>query len=385
MLPKFLVSTALVSIAAGVFTGCAASSVDEAAFDAAESELIGGRVGAVFTLNNDAVSNDVVVYRRAANGSLQRAASYATTGQGSGDGLGSQGSLVLSQDRRWLFAVSAGSNELSVFQVQGENLALVDTIATGGIRPVSVTEHAGLVYVAHAGEANNNITGFSQRRDGTLAPLPGSTHALSAATVGPAQIAFSPSGRALVVTEKMTNKIVEFRIDASGTPASMTVHESVGRTPFGFAMTQRGQVIVSEAFGGDADASKVSSYQLGRQAGLTNISASVPTTESAACWVALAKRDSFAYVSNTASGSISAYTVGADGKVALVGVDGRAADTGAGSKPIEMATSRDDGFLYVVEGGTSTIGVIRIERNGTLTVLPDVAGIAKTTVGIAAL
>jgi 6-phosphogluconolactonase len=382
MFTKSLFRAPVVLVTAGMFAACAAPVSDDSA--EAESSLIGGRAGAVYTMSNDVASNDILVFRRAANGSLQRAASYATTGQGSGNGLGSQGALVLSQDRRWLFAVSAGSNELSVFQVHGEYLALVDTISTGGVRPVSVTERAGLVYVLHAGDGQNNITGFYQRRDGSLAALAGSTHSLSAPTVGPAQVSFSPSGRALVVTEKMTNKIDEFRLGSAGTPTSMTVHASNGETPFGFAMTQRGQVIVSEAFGGAPDASKVSSYALGRTAGLFGVSVSVPSTEGAACWVVLAKNDTFAYVSNTASGSISSYKVATNGTLTLVGTDGRAAETGTGSRPLDMATSRDDGFLYVVEGGTSTIGIARIERNGALTVLPDVAGLPSTAVGIAA-
>lgn len=377
------IRTSLALLLAGV-AACTAPTAEPENTDSAESDLIAGRAGAVYTLSNDVASNDVIVFRRAANGSLQRAATYATTGQGSGDDLGSQGALVLSKDRRWLFAVSAGSNELAVFRVRGEVLTLVDAIPTGGVRPVSVTEHDGLVYVAHAGDGQNDITGFVQRGNGTLAPLPGSTRALSAPTVGPAQISFSPSGRALIVTEKMTNKVDEFRIGTSGKPGTMTAHESNGQTPFGFSITQRGQVIVSEAFGGADDASAVSSYQLDRSSGLTTVSASIPDTEGAACWVVLAKNDRFAYVSNTKSGSISSYAVANDGNVTLVGTDGRAADTGAGSKPIDMAVSKDDRFLYVLESGTASLGVVRIEANGSLTVLADATGLPATSAGLAA-
>jgi 6-phosphogluconolactonase len=369
---------------------CANSPAEVSAIDgsaeASETELISGRAGAVYVLTNDATSNDVIVFRRAADGSLQRAATHATTGRGSGDGLGSQGAIVLSRDRRWLFAVSAGSNELSVFSVNREALYLVDTITTGGERPVSVTEHSGLVYVVHAGAGRNDITGFVQRSDGSLAALPGSTRALSGKDVGPAQISFSPSRRALIVTEKATNKISEFRINPNtGLPGTALVNTSKGQTPFGFAITQRGALIVSEAFGGADDASAVSSYQLGfTSAGLNTISASVPNTEGAACWVALAKNDRFAYVTNTKSGTVSAYTVGTNGKVALVGTDGRAADTGNGSKPLDLAVSSDDRFLYVLEGGTASIGVLKIGANGELTVMADVGGLPASSFGIAA-
>lgn len=373
------------SISLLLAVGCAAPEGDGEPVDSTEADLIAGRAGAVYTQSNDADANEVIVFRRAADGSLQRAASYATTGKGSGDGLGSQGAVLSSGDGRWLFAVNAGSNELSVFRARGEALYLVDTVATGGVRPVSVTEHEGLVYVLHAGDGHNDITGFVQRGDGTLAALPGSTRSLSAPTTGPAQISFSPSGRALVVTEKMTNKVDEFRVSPfTGRPGQLVAHDSSGQTPFGFAVTQRGQVVVSEAFGGADDASALSSYQLGRYAGLTGVSASVPDTESAACWVVLAKKDTLAYTSNTKSGSISAYRVDGSGALALIGDDGRAADTGAGSKPADMALSRNERFLYVLEGGTSSIGVIRVEADGSLVVLPDVTGLPASAAGLAA-
>ena len=377
--------TTFALLVAGIASAaCAAPPDEQEATDAVDSDLVGGRAGAVYTLSNDVVSNDVIVFRRAANGSLQRAATYATTGKGSGDGLGSQGAIILSTDRRWLFAVSAGSNELSVFRVEGEALYLVDTVPTGGVRPISVTEHDGLVYVAHAGDGKNDVRGFYQRGDGSLAALSGSTRALSAPSVGPAQISFSPSGGALLVTEKMTNNVVEFRMGANGSPSSAMIHASAGQTPFGFAVTQRGQVVVSEAFGGADDASAVSSYQLDRSSGLATVAASVPSTESAACWLVLAKNDRFAYVSNTKSGTISAYSIDNGGRIALIGADGVAADTGTGSKPIDMAVSKNDRFLYVLEGGTASLGVIRVESNGSLTVLPDVTGLPATAVGLAA-
>lgn len=375
-------SSLLPTLVLFALVGCAAPADLEA--DTATADLVAGRIGAVYTLSNGAESNDVLVYRRAADGSLQRAATYATTGKGTGAGLGSQGALVLSEDRRWLYAVSAGSNELSVFQVHGEALYLVDTIPTGGERPVSVTAHDGLVYVLHAGDGKNDITGFRHHGDGTLAAIPGSTRALSGPNVGPAQISFSPSGRAIVVTEKMTNKVDEFRMTASGTPDAVMVHDSSGETPFGFAITGRGQVIASEAFGGADDASRVSSYQLGRTSGLVTVSPSVPSTEGAACWVVLARSDRFAYVSNTKSGSITSYAVSVDGTLTLVDPDGRAANTGDGSRPLDMAVSRNDGYLYVLEGGTSSLGVLRIERNGALTVLADVTGLPAGAVGLAA-
>ncbi len=363
-----------------LLAACGAPPSEEST-DSTSSDLISGRAGAVFTLSNDANDNQVIAYRRAADGSLQAAASYSTTGKGSGDGLGSQGALTFSTDHRFLYAVSAGSNELAVFRVNGETLRLVDAIATGGIRPVSVTEHAGLIYVVHAGDNANDVRGFFQQYDGRLVALSGSTHALSGPSVGPAQVSFSPSGRALLVTEKGTNKVDELRINLyTGRPQSFTAHDSNGQTPFGFAVNDRGQVIVSEAFGGAPGASTVSSYQLGGFKGLTTVSAAIPDTEGAACWVALS--GDRAFVTNTASGSVSTYDVAEDGALTLTAA--RAADTGEGSKPTDMAFSKNGKYLYVLESGTHTLGISKIESDGSLTVLPDVTGLPAAAAGLAA-
>src|SRR5207248_7379662 len=66
--------------------------------------------GAVYVMSNAPAGNAVLAFDRAANGALSPAGSYATGGNGTGAGLGSQGALVLSADGRWLLAVNAGSN-----------------------------------------------------------------------------------------------------------------------------------------------------------------------------------------------------------------------------------------------------------------------------------
>ena len=313
----------LLALTTGAF-GCVADTTDAPDLVAAEDELVGGRAGAVYTLTNDVAGNEVIVFRRADDGTLERAATYSTGGAGSGDGLGSQGALVFSRDRGFLYAVNAGSNELSVFRVRGEQLYLLDCIPTGGVRPISVTVSGNVSYVLHAGDATTpgGIAAFYRTGKGALAPLADSGQPLSGASVGPAQISFSPSSRALLVTEKGTNKIVEYRVGSDALASAPLVHDSSGTTPFGFAITRTGAAIVSEAFGGAPAAGAVSSYQLSGLSGLAPISASVGSSESAPCWVVLSSNDRVAFVSNTASGSISSYEVGRDGTVSVSAANG---------------------------------------------------------------
>lgn len=84
------------------------------------------QAGAVFVMTNAADRNEIIAYKRNADGSLQEGHNYPTGGRGSGgvtDPLGSQGSLTLAQDHSFLLAVNAGSGNISVFRVHGATLS----------------------------------------------------------------------------------------------------------------------------------------------------------------------------------------------------------------------------------------------------------------------
>src|SRR4029079_14381215 len=123
------------------------------------------------------------------------------------------------------------------------------------------TVYHDLLYVLNAG-GSGNITGFNIGRHGTLTPISGSTRPLSGGATGPAQVQFSPDGDLLVVTEKTTNLIDTYTVDRHGIANGPTTHPSSGATPFGFAFSKRGTLIVSEAIGGTPGLSAVSSYDL---------------------------------------------------------------------------------------------------------------------------
>src|SRR5262249_36756707 len=98
-------------------------------------------IGDVYTLTNQPSGNSVLVFHRTTGGALSFAGSFPTGGTGIGTGvdpLGSQGSVVLDKSGRFLFATNAGSNDVSVFAVDGDSLDLIDRINSGGIMPVSI-------------------------------------------------------------------------------------------------------------------------------------------------------------------------------------------------------------------------------------------------------
>lgn len=330
-----------------------------------------GQPGAVYVMTNAAGGNAVLVFNRSADGSLSAGGTYATGGLGSGSGLGSQGSVTLSDDQRWLLVVNAGSNDVSVFRVRPDGLQLASTTPSGGQRPISVTIHKNMVYVLNAG-GSGNISGFTSDPQGNLLPLAGSTQPLSGSGVGPAQVSFSPDGRQLVVTEKATNQILTYDLDRNGAAMAPVVHPSSGATPFGFGWSKKDTLIVSEAFGGAPDASAVSSYSL-RGGAFSVVSPSVPTTETAACWIAVTGNGKYAYATNAGSGSVSGYTVGKDGSLTLLNADGVTGLVGAGSTPIDAAMSVNSQFLYVLAAGAHLIAAFQVNADGSLTSLGQAA------------
>jgi 6-phosphogluconolactonase (cycloisomerase 2 family) len=243
--------------------------------------------GAVFIMTNAADRNEVISYERNADGSLQRGRRFATGGRGSGgnnDPLGSQGSLTLSQDRTLLFAVNAGSGEVSVFHVHGTDLSLVDKEFSGGSEPNAVAQHGSLVYVLNAG-GSSNVVGFRVDEDGRLTPIPHSLSYLSTNISGSASVAFSPDGRFLAVTERETNNIDVFGVQRNGTLSAIVINPSVGPGAFAVTFAPNGTALVVETgVSGGQNASAISSYGVSANGTLSVISASVPTLGAATCW-----------------------------------------------------------------------------------------------------
>jgi len=346
-----------------------------------------GVVGAVYTMTNSPSGNEVLAYDRLADGSVRFAAAYDTGGLGSGGGLGNQGGVVLSADGRWLLAVDAGSNELSVFAVRRGGLELTDVAPSGGVRPVSAAIHNDLVYVVHDGGsvgAVDGVAGFELDNDGLLIPLANSTQPLSGAATAPAQIGFSPDGRFVLVTEKGTNSIDVFPVDGFGSIGPAVVNPSAGQTPFAFGFGHRDQLFVSEVFGGAEDAGAVSSYSLGDDGLLSVIDGSVANTETAPCWLVVTGGGRYVFTTNTPDDSLSAYAVDFDGRLSLVDPGGRTGEPGPGSRPLDMNLSDDGRFLYTLDIGAGAISTFRVLPDGGLAHLGTEGGVPAGVNGLAA-
>ncbi len=348
----------------------------------------------MYAMTNAAKGNEILVYAQSGDSIPRLVGRVSTGGRGSGgtatnpvDALGSQGSLLLSPNGRWLFAVNAGSNEISSLEVTPRGLVLRDKVSSGGEFPVSLALRAELLYVLNSG-GDGNITGFTVSRTGQLTPLPGSTRSLHAGgqnppffLVSPAQVGFSPAGDKLIVTVKGSNDIHVFSLDREGRPAEQPVTtKSAGNRPFSFAFDTHGHLLVTEPFGshgvGTPNSGAVTSYKLLHDGRLEVIDASVDNAQTATCWIAVDGRGRYAYATNNASATISGYRIGKDGHLRLLDDGGVAASLPSGSAPVDVSVSRDGRFLYTVNAGRGVLDVFRIDpASGHLTSLGEIGGL----------
>jgi len=239
-----------------------------------------GSGGHLYGLTNSALGNAVVVYERGADGALSKVNTVSTGGTGSGPPVSagfeqSQNGLILAgypgaevtPFHSLLFAVNPGSNEISVLSVHGDDLTLADKVASGGIKPTSLTVHDNILYVMHAGllplgeGATPSISGFrivDSGRGVRLEAIRGATYQLTGAatTLGPleagaAEIQFATDGRTLTVSERNSNVLDNFVVRGDSTLVAPPIATEAGdgtlfgipsplgtASPFGFAASQ---------------------------------------------------------------------------------------------------------------------------------------------------
>ncbi len=353
-------SAAVAGAALGVLPGAAS------AFAAVHHRhFFGDRHEAVFVQTDNTAGNQVVAYQRADDGTLSLAGTYATGGLGGQlagsvvDHLASQGSLQLDREHRLLFAVNAGSNTVSVFDVHHHRLALRQVIGSGGTFPVSIATRGDLVYVLNALNGGS-VQGYYVAGD-RLVTIPGSTRPLGLDpnatpqfTNTPGQVAFSPDGSQLVVTTKANGNDVDvFGVRPDGRLASSpVVNSEPGTVPFAITFDLAGHLVIA-----DAGTNALTTYSLRRDGTIAALD-SVGTGQAATCWVA---RDGAAlFASNAGSANISGYSVAGDGTLSLLG------QTSTDPGTVDAAVTPDGRFLYVQTGGPGAVDEFAVGPDGSL-------------------
>jgi 6-phosphogluconolactonase len=341
-----------------------------------------GAGGEVFTMTNAAAGNQVLAFHIGPSGALIPAGKFSTRGTGTGSSLADQGSLALTPDHGYLLVVNAGDGTISSFQVQrygsGPVLSFVERVSSRGIDPVSLTVHGSFVYVLNEGNSTRagNVAGFLIADGGLLFALPHSRQPLSQAPpTGAAEVAFSPNGDWLVVTETGTSLIDVYPVNARGIAQAPVTTASNGSTPYGFAFTPKGTLVVS-----DAGPGALTSYTVSSSGTLSVVTPALADGQLAACWVAIAGQH-WAFTSNAHSGTIGAYYVAANGGLSLK--NATAATTGAGDTDLAIGGTHGQ-YLFVYVSGAPQVQEYAIGAGGTLSLEFTVDSLPPATEGLVA-
>ena len=393
--------------------------------------------GGVFVMTNIVGGNTVVSYARAADGTLTTVGEFATGGLGSDAFDGPEGldplisayALINTPDNEFLMAVNAGSNTISVMQVNDDlSLTLTDTVSSFGTGPNSLAYNDGIVYVTNIdadgvsnGEPDQEGSIYGYTFDnGELTSIPGSLRELNNR---PSAVRFSPDGGTLLVASINSgsnqlasndqDSMVAFTIDENGLPSATATGGATSTlqgnaenrnlpSAIGFEVVDRSNgtfALVTEAreftAAGDPpnfpglQSGSVSTYEVGGDGSLTGAQLDLVAGQSAArgegqltsCWIVLDPDGEHFYVSNAIDATISTFRfTDASGNIELIS-EVAASGTGAGANVTDGATAfqttdgwidldmTDDGdYLYQLFGLSGAVGVYAVD-NGNLTLV----------------
>jgi 6-phosphogluconolactonase len=361
-----------VCLAAGSGLLAATISLFGAAASASASPASARIAGYTYVNDNTAGVNTVAGFDRYSDGSLAPipGSPFAIGGAGLGAGLGSQGAIQATRDGRYLLAVDAGSNQISVLRVTSHGVPVLagQPVNSGGVEPVSVAIFHHLVYVANTGTGGSNYTGFWFRH-GTLTPIPGSTVTIPAGS-GLGDVFFNSAGTRLIGTRGNTSQIDSFVVLHDGrliaAPGSPYTGQGLGQIGAEFNPLRPWQLFVSNAHNGTG-LGTVSAYNDGIFGQLAPIGSSpYADGQTAPCWVEISHDGRYLFAVNTASANISSYSINPDGSLTLIGstpVKDGGADTDARLSP-------DGKTLSVTGSGMHIVSVFAV-NGGTLTELPS--------------
>jgi 6-phosphogluconolactonase (cycloisomerase 2 family) len=196
-------------------------------------------------------------------------------------------------------------------------------------------------------------------------------------------VLFNRDGKRVAGTRIATSQIDSFTVGHGGrlSPAAGSPYDAQAFSPaqgWGqlgseFSPKHPDQLFVSDAHtaaGGAAFPGLVSSFLDGPDGSLTPVGAPVANDGGASCWVEISHDGRFIFVVNTASASISSYSIGAGGSLSFL-QSTAPGQLGGGAEDARL--SPDGSTLWVVEARTDAVAGFAVEA-GTLTPLASVAG-----------
>ena len=246
-------------------------------------------------------------------------------------------------------------------------LSVFSTLAIGFVC-LAAPLRAQFAYVANIG--SNNVSAYSIGANGALMfNVPGSPFLAGS---GPSSVAVDPTAKFAYVANIGSNNVSAYSIGANGalTPlASLGSPFAAGTNPVSVAVDPTGKfAYVTNRGAPPAFNGSVSAYSIGANGALTPVPGSPFAAGTEPNSVAVDSTAKFAYVANTLSNNVSAYSIGANG--ALTPLTSLGSPFAAGTLPVSVAVDPTAKFAYVANVGDSNVSAYSIGANGALTPVP---------------
>ena len=312
---RFLTRTRPGLIVLGLATAAAAAAAVPAS--ASASTVSSPVVGYTYVDGNTAPANTIDGFARHADGSLTPipGSPFSAGGAGLGSGLASQGAIQVTPDGRYLLAVDAGSNQISVLRITANGVPVLagQPVSSGGIKPVSVAVSPfGLVYVANQGNGGSGYSGFRLHPGGGLTPVAGSTVRVPDGS-GVGDVFFNALGNHLIGTRTGTSLIDSFVVLPGGrllaAQGSPFTGQGLGQLGAEFSPVSPALLFVSNAHNG-AGLGTVSAYRDSVFGQLSSIGSSpFPDGQTAPCWVEISHDGKYLLVDGSGMHFVSVFAV----------------------------------------------------------------------------
>jgi 6-phosphogluconolactonase (cycloisomerase 2 family) len=381
----------------------------------------------VYTQTNE-TENRIINFKQGADGTLTEVQRVSTGGKGtngftpltgeksSPDSLISSNSIIVSKDRKNLFAVNAGDNSVSWFTIGADGmLTLTDTQSTGNevsgpsgtANSLAYNDADGTLYVSHS-FGPNHIRAFTVR-NGRLALRPdsGSVNLGALTDRVPTQIVLTPDSKFLLasvlfdarpsqagLTLAKEKTLVVFPVVKGGGLGDPVFNEAGGITPFANAfLNHRPNTFVTVlAAESSAVVSTIDSegrVKSGKSAKIDTTIDGMAAEPSEICWISVSDDDAYAFGTNFGYGTVSSFAI--NGEDLSVNMSTAAEVVGDGTfKGLAGVSSSGAGdnavagrFLYQLYANAKKLVGYMIESNGALTKVTEVAVPYNSTQGLA--
>jgi len=378
-------------------------------------------------MQTNEVKNAIIHYHWSANGTLAEVERPATGGAGSGElspiyhvkrpnDFEGAGSVILTPDRRFLFATNAGDNSVSSFAVDKEGrVTLLDVKPTGnptngGAKSLAYAPSSRTLFVLHTvGPDHLRLMSVDEKGKLTARPEQYSVNTKDWPNRGPTMVVLSPDGKFLVVAtafdELPSRKnpdgslilwiprpdgtlhvivsnapdpdgIVVFPVGKDGGLGEPSFYDARGAVPFYIAFLHNRPDTFLIGFG------VADGLAMGRidAEGKINVGPIVKIDTSAGlpsevCWLAVSPDDRFVFTTNFGYSTISSFRIDGNGlSIAKdpaspkVKGDGtfRAIDGVVSSGPSDSWLTPDGAYLYQIYGNASKLVGYATQRDGSL-------------------